>query len=312
MTKALPTKEEYLSRFHTVTPIQAGWSEDEKYQVTTPQGQRFFLRIYDHHKIPAKEQEFEFIEAVAQAGVPVAQGIQPPDAFAPSPDQSPQGYMLCQWVDGQSLEAILPTLPPATQHQLGITFGQNLKKIHQLSALDKTSDNSAELEGKLAHIAHQVSHSQLSLPHIDHMLITFHNTLPHIKNRPQCRLHGDYTLANALWAADTIHLIDFDSWTLGDPFMEFKDLEISQTNIPSFYAGRLEGYFAAPPPADFEPIHQLYNGVHTLTVLLWLETVLADKQAQDFQKNMAAKGINLAADMAQLMERYQNLAKLMA
>jgi len=75
-----------------------------------------------------------------------------------------------------------------------------------------------------------------------------------LKNRPQCRHHGDYHEGNMIFSESgelfviDWHTVDFDNY--GDPWYEFNRIG---SVYPAFASGQIDGYFQGKPPEDSGP-----------------------------------------------------------
>ncbi|OBR65182.1 hypothetical protein A7K91_00440 [Paenibacillus oryzae] len=74
------------------------------------------------------------------------------------------------------------------------------------------------------------------------MLHYIENNRQLLGNRPQCFLAGDYNLLNMMYENGELKIIDFERFTIGDPWDEFNCIVWSAIASPHFATGHINGY----------------------------------------------------------------------
>ena len=75
------------------TPIDKGWSGDQKYCAITADGQKYLLRISSIDRLERKRREYEKMSEVAQIGIPMCLPVE----FGICEEGA---YSIQSWVDG--------------------------------------------------------------------------------------------------------------------------------------------------------------------------------------------------------------------
>ncbi|MCL2434024.1 MAG: phosphotransferase, partial [Clostridia bacterium] len=87
--------EKLLKEFFKSEPINRGWSQDKKYYVETPDGQRMLLRVSDAAEYDRKKTEYEMMKRAYEHGIVTPKPI---DFGLCSEGKSV--YSLSGWLDG--------------------------------------------------------------------------------------------------------------------------------------------------------------------------------------------------------------------
>ena len=114
-------------------PIIKGWSEDEKYCVTTAEGTQYLLRITPISRYETRKSLFGMMERVASLDIPMCAPIE----FGTCDDDALYKggvYSIQNWIAGEDLEAMLPLLSETEQYVLGLKSGEIVHKIHTIPA----------------------------------------------------------------------------------------------------------------------------------------------------------------------------------
>lgn len=90
-----------------------------------------------------------------------------------------------------------------------------------------------------------------------------------LKQREQCRHHGDYHMGNLITKGGAVfvidwHTVDFDN--IGDPWYEFNRVGVE---CPAFASGQIDGYFNGKIPEEFWKLFALYFSASALTSIVW-------------------------------------------
>jgi serine/threonine-protein kinase len=253
------------STFAKIEPLNKGWSSDKKYYIETNSGEHLLLRVADIGEYERKQAEFDMLKRVAELGVPASRPVD----FGVC-DGGKSVYQLLTWIDGEDADTVLPTLTEAEQYALGVKAGEILRKIHSIPA----PADIADWQGRYFSVVDErldayrsegvpFEGSEIMLAHLD-------NSRELLKNRPQCRHHGDYHEGNLIITANgdaaviDWHNVDFDGY--GDPWYE---LGRCFSDIQHYAIGEIYGYFDGEPPEDFWRLFAYYATVSAITAIVW-------------------------------------------
>jgi len=240
-----------------------GWSSDEKYIIRSIDGRKLLLRTAASEQYAVKRLEYELVRQVAALGV---------NASRPVDFGRFDGgvYTLYTWIEGQSLEDALCSLPEDVQYRLGMEAGQALRLIHTLPAPADRPAWSEYMNRKMDRKIHAALSCPLEVPGRA-MMIKYINSHRHLlENRPQTMQHGDYHCGNLLLTpAGHVAVIDFNRFDAGDPWEEFNRIVWCAQRSPAFASGRINGYFENDVPDDFFPLVTMYILSNQLSSLPW-------------------------------------------
>lgn len=277
----MPSMDELLSagRFVDVVPIDVGWSNDRKYRVTTVDGERFFLRVSPLDRLAERTRLAESMHEVIAAGVPMSVPVETWTADGV--------YQLQTWVDGDTLDVVLPTLPEAERHKLGLRAGELLRRIHTVPAANVVEEWAPRFSAKIDRKVAAYRDSGITFDGDEHMLACIEANRHLLVRRPQCFQHGDFHPANLMYAEGDVVVIDFDRTDVGDPWEEFNRIVWSAAISPAFATGQVQGYFDAEPPDEFFRLLALYVATNAVGSIPWavsygqkeIDTLLDQAQA---------------------------------
>ena len=92
-----------LDDFREIVKIEKGWSQEQKYKVTTVDGEHFLLRISPIEQYDRKKAEFENMKLVSALGISMCQPIE----FGTCEEGV---YSLQSWIDGNDAEEMISAL----------------------------------------------------------------------------------------------------------------------------------------------------------------------------------------------------------
>ena len=111
----------------TRTPINKGWSGDQKYCAVTADGQKYLLRISSIDRLERKRREYEKMSEVARLGIPLCLPVE----FGTCEEGA---YSIQSWIDGDDAEGSIMSMDFAAQYRYGLDAGRILAKIHTIPA----------------------------------------------------------------------------------------------------------------------------------------------------------------------------------
>ncbi len=251
--------------FVKVEPVSKGMSSDKKYYVETVDRRHLLLRMTDISEYYRKKSEFKMMKQVFALDVPMPEPLD----FGLCNDGK-SVYTLLTWVDGDEVEAVLPTLSETKQYILGIKSGEILRKIHSIPA---SSDADSWAERYFSVIDERLDAFRTEgVPfNGDTIILEYLEANRHmLKDLPQCRHHGDYHEGNMILTKDgklfviDWHYVDFDNY--GDPWYEFNRVGCT---YPAFASGQINGYFNGKPPEKFWRLLAYYLAASAITSIVW-------------------------------------------
>lgn len=202
-------------------------------------------------------------------------------------------YSIYNFLTGDNLARMLPTLFVPQQHELGIEAGKLLKKFHALATLGneirrKPHDDIflllTKLEEKETKYQGFKEATSFMKKHFD---IT--------SGRPLNALHGDFS-ANTLFIDKGLNVgmfpLEDPHW--GDPIKDLISLQDSYS-LP-FIKGVFKGIFAGAPPSDFFELLAYYS----------TESVLSDIDMAETEEEKAVAIIR-AQKLASDLDNYQTV-----
>ena len=252
-----------ITDFQSLTPIDYGWSGDQKYRAVTPDGTPYFLRVTSRQRGDRFAKLFDLQKAVAATGIPMCAPV--------AIGECEEGvYAIHSWIDGVDAEAAVPTLSAEVQYKLGRDAEQYLTRIHSIPAPEDQPDWEARFNAKIDRKIQMYADCPIHFDGDHHLLRYIEENRHLLRDRPQTFQHGDYHIGNMMVTTDgTLTIIDFDRDDWGDPWEEFNRIVWSAQAAPSFAAGMVDGYFDGPVPMEFWKLLALYISSNTLSSLPW-------------------------------------------
>jgi serine/threonine-protein kinase len=251
--------------FEEIKKINKGWSQDEKYYITSATGTKYLLRLSDMSQYDRKKRQFELLQEVQKLGLNTPQPVE----FG-SYDQN-RLFTLLTFLEGEDANDVLQRVDVKTQYSLGFDAGLILKKIHTLPASPDAMDWEERMNRKFTKKLSDLENLHIDLPFRD-LLVAYVQVNRHLfKNRKQVFQHGDYHSGNMVVNDGKIGIIDFDRNDSGDPFEEFKCYCWNVYASPYFATGLIDGYFEGEVPSDFFPLLKLYSAEALLGHITWAQ-----------------------------------------
>ena len=245
------------------TPIDKGWSGDEKYCAVTADGQKYLLRISPAERRMRREAEFQRMQKAAALQIPMCM----PLAFG---DCDQGVYAIQSWIEGDDAETVIPGLSRKQQYAYGLDAGRILASIHSIPAPAETPAWEPRFNVKIDRKIAMYKNCELKYEGGDAFLDYLSENRCLLKDRPQCYQHGDYHIGNMMIDRDgVLTVIDFDKDDFGDPWEEFNRIVWSAQAAPAFASGMVDGYFDGQVPLAFWKLLALYIASNTLGSLPW-------------------------------------------
>ena len=250
--------------FTSRTPINKGWSSDQKYRVTDGDGTPYLLRISAPNEYESCRAGFEMMQRVSDLSIPMCR----PVAFGTCDDGV---YSLQSWIDGDDLRDIAHTLTDTQLREYGRQAGQILRKIHSITAPESVEDWGVRYGRKLDRKLKMYAECSLKYENGDAFVDCIHENRHLIVDRPQTFHHGDYHTGNMMIGHDgNLYIIDFNRHDFGDPWEEFNRIPWCVNDAsPAFASEFVDGYFDGDVPIMFWRLLMLYISSNMLSSLPW-------------------------------------------
>lgn len=243
-------------------PIKKGWSCDNKFCVTTVDGEKYLLRITPKEKSGNRVDMIRMQQAVAALGVPMCKPIE----FGNCTEGV---YSIQSWIDGEDAEKIIPELSDSEQYAFGLEAGKILKKIHSIPAPETQPDWESRFNEKINLKIKMYQDCLIQFDGAEDIISYIEANRQLLKNRPQSFQHGDYHIGNMMIEKGKLVIIDFDRYDFGDPWEEFNRIVWCAQAAPIFASGMINGYFDNEVPLKFWKLLALYISSNMLSSIPW-------------------------------------------
>ena len=248
----------------TRTPIDKGWSGDQKYCAVTADGSKYLLRISPIDRLERKHREYEKMCEVAQLGIPMCLPVE----FGTCDEGA---YSIQTWIDGVDAEESVMAMDADAQYRYGWDAGRILAKIHTVPAPTDAPDWERRFNAKIDRKIAMYEACPLKYDCGGEAFLQYIAQNRHLlRGRPQSYQHGDYHIGNMMIDSHgLLTIIDFDRDDFGDPWEEFNRIVWCAQAAPAFASGMVDGYFDTKVPMDFWRLLALYICSNTLSSLPW-------------------------------------------
>ena len=264
------------------TPIDKGWSGDQKYCAITLDGCKYLLRVSSIDRLERKRREYEKMSEVALLGIPMCLPVE----FGICEDGA---YSIQSWIDGDDAEGSIMSMDSTAQYRYGLDAGRILAKIHTVPAPEDAPSWENRFNAKIDRKIAMYENCELKYESGSDAFLSYLAENRHLlKGRPQSYQHGDYHIGNMMINQDgVLTIIDFDRDDFGDPWEEFNRIVWCAQAAPAFASGMVDGYFDGNVPMEFWKLLALYICSNTLSSLPWA-IPFGDKEIQ-VMRNQAAQ-----------------------
>ncbi|MHC5373647.1 aminoglycoside phosphotransferase family protein [Enterococcus sp. LJL120] len=263
-------KIEDFDKWQSYEVIKKGWSDDVKISAAI-NNKRYLYRLFSNDLFAEKLAEFHFVEIVYQTGIQCSQPIS-----CRQINDSEWAYMKLSYLEGETLSGVLSDLPVSEQYQLGQTAGRFLKRLHEQPLEEKilAEDCLQQVIAKKRRQLDRYLQANYHLDNQDAMIDFIQQNLDFIMQQPITYQHGDYHPGNLVLQPDnTLAVIDFNRWDIGDPFEEFVRVEAFTVEDSTAFAwGQISGYFNDNVPESFWLLFKVYAYHTALFSIIWSES----------------------------------------
>lgn len=245
-------------------PIEKGFSAETKVKLTTAQGE-FLARLAPLSAYQGKAAEFTLMQQLYEKGVQCNRPI--------VLLQDETAAMICSlfsYVPGVDAEEHIATYPTATQYQVGLDAGCDLKRINSLSRATNTwkARKWQKHERYVARYFQQAYRLKN-----DKEILRFIETHYDFTEADRDYLqHDDFHLGNiVLYNQRYGGVVDFGRYDWGDPLHEFVKLEWFTWPVSEAFArGQVMGYFGKQQLDDATCLQlAVYIAMSIFSTLVW-------------------------------------------
>ena len=263
------------------SPIDKGWSGDQKYCAVTTDGTKYLLRISSIERLERKRREYEKMSELAQLGIPMCMSVE----FGTCEEGA---YSIQTWIDGEDAENMVMTMDSAEQYRYGLDAGRILAKIHTIPAPKDVPSWETRFNAKIDRKIAMYENCELKYESGGDAFLNYLAQNRHLlAGRPQSYQHGDYHIGNMrIDNNGVLTIIDFEKWDVGDPWEEFNRIVWSAQAAPAFASGMVDGYFDGNVPMEFWKLLALYISAGTIGSLPWA-IPFGEKEVQVMRKQAA-------------------------
>lgn len=264
---------EHIQGFHFVKleSFNKGWSDDQKYIVTT-RDDKYLLRLSSFKEIEDIKLQIYLVEQCMDLGLPVQQLVL-------HGEFKDHYYLLYRWIEGHEAKEILPTLTLEEQYELGLEAGRILKAIHTLPGANQFGWRDFFLK-KIERKQSMYLNCEYKYDNDQCLFNVIEKYENGIIDKPVVYHHGDYHVGNmVIDEKGKLWIIDFDRCSIGEPFEEFNRISWCVNTSEAFSRGRVDGYFDGKVPIDFWEVLSVYIATNILSSLPWA-VPFGDKEIQ--------------------------------
>ncbi|MDS0524838.1 phosphotransferase [Clostridium sp. SHJSY1] len=258
----------YIKDYKAIKPINKGWSEDRKFYIRTIDNKDLLLRVTDISKYDRKYKEFQIIKSLEDKNILMSSAID----FGTC-NNGKLVYSLFTWINGEDAHVKLVTLSKKKQYDLGITAGEYLKKMHNISVPPGIEDWFERFNNKIDNKISSYKSCGIILEDDEKIIKYLEDNRYLLKSRPQSFQHGDYHVGNMIITpSNKLGIIDFNRFDYGDPWEEFNRITWCAEVSPDFASGYINGYFNNNVPDLFFRLMLLYISSNQIGSVSWAKS----------------------------------------
>jgi len=256
-----------VETFASVTLIQKGFADEQKYLLETAQGEKHLLRVSDILRRDEDERVYRIATSAYAAGVPtnepIAMGLL---------DDGAHLYRLYRWREGTDAVAAYHTMDDIELYKFGHRAGITLKQIHHVHPQADAKmpiDWTAYYSNRFSDYVAQIDKHDIHVPGRATIEAFFQNNKPLIGQRASRLYHGDYHCHNFVLGVNReLSVLDWGASGYGDPWFDFQGLNNHEIK-PAYASGLINGYFNDAVPEGFWPVLALYLTYGALSLVSW-------------------------------------------
>ncbi|MEZ4733045.1 MAG: aminoglycoside phosphotransferase family protein [Caldilineaceae bacterium] len=248
----------------TITPITKGFSFEKKFKLTSERGD-FLVRLSSIAAYAAKAQEFALMQQLYANGVHCNQPI-----LILAAEASATVCTLYRYLAGVDAEENISNLSAATQYQIGVAAGQDLRRINNLSRATNTwKARKWQKHERYVKRYFQQAYRFKNDERILRFIETHYDPTEAAQDYLQ---HDDFHLGNLVLNGQHYGgILDFERYDWGDPLHEFVKLEWFTWPVSEAFArGQVAGYFGQRRLSNAECRQiAVYIAMSVLSTIVW-------------------------------------------
>lgn len=243
--------------------LKKGYSNDQKYVID----QNYLLRIFPIREAAKRQEEFLTLHKLHELSKYVPEGLE----FGEIKNLQ-KAYMVLSFLPGVDAEEGLCRLTEEGQYAAGFSTGNELKKLHTLSAPLHQPDWEHVKAAKINN--YMLEFEKLDLDQNIMLILQMYieSNLYLLKDRPNKFQHDDFHPSNLLIHNNSFSgIIDFQRMDWGDPIHDLQKLGFFSKQVSiAFTKGILDGYHDGQLIDDsFWKLYSFYSAVHIVSALVW-------------------------------------------
>lgn len=259
-------QQEILKPVDHIILLNKGQSPDKKYILYRKRQEAFIMRLAPLKKYDKVKKVFKIVKHFHKNGVkclsPVVMGKTSDNKYC---------YWIVEYLEGHSSESVLPNLSKNEQLEIGITAGEELRKLHKLKCPIKNKSWFEIRYFKFREHLKKFRELKLTFYKEKYVLDYIYDHVDIMKGRPFRFQHNDYNVRNIIINNKKFNgIIDFDAFRWGDPVHDFYKLPWGTKNCsPWFAKGEIIGYCDGTVPDSFWKLYNLYVMLNLHRRLIW-------------------------------------------
>lgn len=264
-TQKLHSATEEILTEHQITPNSIrtlmGKPTEPKFQAITNEG-TFFVK-YAQQGHFSKSIRNSLSSAQAQTGA-----LCLPLISENRPDLNYQ-VNIYPWVEGVNLKTWSTTATLADCYHQGECCGRLLNSIHNATATTKSGD--FDIASHMMENIDIITQSRIDFPNMKELWAKPVLIIEQLQRDVSSALvHLDFKPKNIMLSHNELCVVDWDSCTIADPWLDFWDKGLSlHPKRESFSAGLLNGYFSHAIPTTFWNYFQVLSVFAFLQAAAW-------------------------------------------
>ena len=169
------------------------------------------------------------------------------------------------WVDGINMKTWSTTATLADCYHKGECCGRLLNSIHNATVTTKSGD--LNIASHMMENIEIIAQSKIDFPKMKELWVNPVLIVEQLQRDVSSALvHLDFKPKNIMLSHNELYVVDWDSCTIADPWLDFWDKGLSlHPKRESFSAGLLDGYFSHAIPTTF------WNYFQALSVFAFLQ-----------------------------------------
>lgn len=155
------------------------------------------------------------------------------------------------WIHGINLKTWSTSASLIDCYLIGEKCGHLLNMIHNATVTDRSSD--FDITSCLMKNIKFIEKSKIVFPNMNKLLSKPHLIINQLRRDiPATLIHFDFKPKNIMFSHKELHIVDWDSCIIADPWLDFWDKGLSiYPKKELFNVGLLEGYFDYAIPKEF-------------------------------------------------------------